>query len=143
MAPERSAPGPFHFRDGCVASNASGGSAPINFVGTLLESGGKTAKGGSEHRPHQDRKSAALEFVVDEKLNVARPLISRVKCPAVLHALERAIEVFNQNLQVNPVERDTTGKGLTDDLVGDFHVGNQDRIAVFLGTAFYRQSTAQ
>src|SRR5215468_9573061 len=106
----------------------SGGSAAINFVGTLLESGRKPAKGGIEHRSHEGRKSAAPEFVVDEKLNVARPIINRIKCPAVLHAPERTIEVFNQNIQMSSVERDATGKRLADDLVGDFHVGDHDRI---------------
>src|SRR6202008_4999615 len=103
--PGASGPGPFRY--GCVASNSSGGSTAINFVGTLLESHRKPAKGGIEHRSHQGRKCAAPEFVVDEKFNVARPLIKRVKCPAILHALERAVEVFNQNLQMSPVDRDT------------------------------------
>lgn len=111
-------------------------------VSALLESGRKAAKGGVEHRPHQDGKRATPEFVVDEKFDIARPLFNWIKGPAVLHALKRAIEVFDQDLEIGPVERDATGKGLADDLVGDFHVRDQDRIAVFLGAASYSQRTA-
>src|SRR4029077_1453385 len=142
-APERSAPGPFHFRDGRVASNSSGGSAAINFVGTLLECDCKAAESGIEHRTHQSRKRTAFEFIVDKKVNVARAFTSRIKYPAILHALERAIEVFDQNLEVCPVERDAAGKCLADDLVGDLHVGNQDRVAVLFRAAFYSEGAAQ
>src|SRR5690348_8909954 len=91
-------PGGFR-RGGSIPPGSSGGSAAVNFIGALLESDRKTAKGGVEHRSHQGRKSAAPEFVVDEKFNVTRPLFDRIKGPAILHALERAIEVFDQDLQ--------------------------------------------
>ena len=47
------------------------------------------------------------------------------KRPAVLEMAERAFEIFDQNLQLGPVERDAAAKRLVHQLVGDGHVGDE------------------
>src|ERR1043165_4487359 len=99
--------------------------SPINFVGTALERLGKAPESGLEHRAHQHGEHAAAKFVGDEELYLAGPLPERVKVPAVLHAAERAAQVFDQDLPVRLVERHTRREGLVDDLVGHRHLGDR------------------
>ena len=49
----------------------SGGLAPVDLVGALLEGRGEAAERGVEHRAHQQAERAAAELVVDEELDLA------------------------------------------------------------------------
>ena len=61
--------------------------------------------------------------------------------PAVLHVLERAIEVLDQDCEIRPIERDAAGEGLADNLVGNRHVGDQhgDALAFVGGAAHFQR----
>src|ERR1044072_1983146 len=84
----------------------------ISLVGTALEGLGEAPERGVKHRAHQHRKHAALEFVRDEELDIAKVIADRVEIPAVLHAAERDVQIFDHDVEVRPVERDTAGEGL-------------------------------
>ena len=98
----------------------------------------------SNMRAHQQRQSAALEFVVDEKFDLASLLAGGVKGPAVLHAAKGPVEIFDQDLEVGPIERGAAGEGLADHLVGNRHGGDHDGDALaFLGAAAHAHAVAQ
>src|ERR1051326_749419 len=85
---------------------------PVNLIGALLEGRGEAPEGDVEHAAHQHAKHSALELVVDEKLDVACLFVGGLEPPAVLHAAERTLQIFDQDLQLGPVERDAAAEGL-------------------------------
>src|SRR5262249_28060819 len=75
---------------GETAASAAGLSAlPINLIRSLLERCREPCKGSVEHRAHQQRQHAALEFVSQEEADVAFGFGLRLKGPAVFKAGER------------------------------------------------------
>src|ERR1700722_5931400 len=66
---------------------------PVHDIRALLERRRKTRKGCIEHRAHQDRQHPALEFVGDEKPDVAGSLALRLKRPAVFQIGERPPQI--------------------------------------------------
>src|SRR5882757_7699208 len=100
-----------------LARNArSSDLAAVDLIGALLEGRGETPESCVEHRAHQHAKHAALELIVDEELDVAGRLARRFERPVVLHAAERALQIFDQDLQLGSVERDTATEGLAHQL---------------------------
>ena len=69
---------------------------------------------------------AAAELVVDEELDLAGLLAGRPEGPAVLHVAERPLQIFDQDLQLRPVERDAAAKALAHQLERHRHVGDDD-----------------
>src|ERR1043165_7922397 len=111
----------------CPPYNSRIARPPVHLVGTALESERKSPERGIEHRAHQHREHAALEFIGDEVLHVAKLLAGGVEGPAVLHSAERAVQILDEYLQVGAIERDPAGEGLAQNLVGNGHIGN-DRL---------------
>src|SRR5258705_12883649 len=93
---------------------------------------GEAAKRDIKHGAHQDSENPAAELVVDVELDVAEPLAGRVEGPAIFEVAEWSFEVFDQDLQVGPVERHPAGKRLAHQLVGDRHVRDDNLDALWL-----------
>src|SRR5579875_1944212 len=90
--------------------------AAVNLVSPLFERASHAAEDSIEDCAGQHGKGAAAEFVVDEKFDLAGRLAPRMECPAVLHAAERAVEVFDANGQILSIQRDAAGEALVDEL---------------------------
>src|SRR5262249_53407917 len=68
--------------------------------------------------------------------DLACVLTLRMKGPAVFKPAERALQIFDQDLQIGPVERDAAGKGFAYEPVSDGHVSDEDLDAFRLGDPF-------
>src|ERR1700682_3768951 len=77
----------------------------VNRIGALSERRRKALKRRVEHRAHQHRQHPALEFVSEEKPNIACAVRLRLERPAVLEVAERPLQVFDENFQIWTVER--------------------------------------
>jgi hypothetical protein len=49
-----------------------------------------------------------------------------------MHALEGAVEILDDNIQIFPVQCDAAGERLANDLVGDGHIGDEHYFSVVL-----------
>src|SRR5438876_9186347 len=107
----------------------------VNHIGALLEGGRKPRKGCVEHRAHQDRQHAALEFIGEEESDVAGVVAFRLEGPAILQTAERPLQIFDQDFQVGLVQRYLTGEGLPHQLERHGHVGHHDLSAIRLRDA--------
>ena len=67
----------------------------VNRVGALLEGLGKHPESPVEHRAHQGTENAALEFVVDEKVDRTTARARVFETPAIVEIFERAIDIFD------------------------------------------------
>ena len=105
---------------------------PVNHVGALFERGGKTLERGVEHRAHQHRQHPALEFVGEEKPDVAVGFGFGLEGPAVLEIAERPLQILDHDLQVGAVQRHPAGEGFPHQLERYRHVGDHDLGAVRL-----------
>src|ERR1700686_1568817 len=82
----------------------------IDLIGAALEGRGEATEGGVKNAAHQQAEGAAAKLVSDEKFHLAGALARGAKAPAVVHALERAFEIFDQDFGLRPVERDAAGE---------------------------------
>ena len=98
----------------------------IDLIGAALEGRGKAPKCGVENAAHEQAKGAAAELVDDEKFYIASALAGGAEAPAIVHALERAFEIFDQDFALRPVERDAAGEGFAHEFIGNRHVGDDD-----------------
>ena len=69
----------------------------------------------------------------------AAACLDRMELPAVFHAAERAVEIFDQDLAMVAFECHPAGKGFLDQLVGDRHFGDDDLAAAILGAPQHPQ----
>ena len=64
--------------------------------------------------------------------------------PDVLEAAERPVDIFDENFQPRPVERDAAGEFFVDRAIADFHVRDQNLDAVVVhAPAAHAQRLAQ
>ena len=87
-----------------------GALARVDLVGAPLECHGEVAEGGVEHRAHDQLERPALELVGDEEFHFAGGLARGAKAPAIVHALEWAFEIFDQNFEAVELSRRITGE---------------------------------
>ncbi len=98
----------------------------IDRVCPAFEGNGKTAERHFEHRAHEQAQGPAPELVRNEEFHFAGSLAGCMKGPAVFQPAERAFQIFDQDLEIGPVERHPAGKGFANELVCDRHVCDQD-----------------
>src|SRR5579862_9501547 len=98
----------------------------VYLIRSAFEGGSEAAECRVEHCAHEHAKGAAAEFIGYEKFDFARALTLGPKGPAIVHFLERAFEIFNQDFKLLRIERDATGKGFADKFVGNGHIGDDD-----------------
>src|ERR1700704_6543054 len=102
----------------------------VNRIGALFERRRKALKRRVEHRAHQHRQHPALEFVSEEKSDIACAVRLRLERPAVLEVAERPLQVFDENFQIGTVERPPAGEGFAHQLERNRHIRDHDLGAV-------------
>ena len=89
--------------------------APVDLVGARFEGGGEFAERSVEHRAHQRAEQAAAKLVGDEELDRREARLRGVaEIPDVLEAAERPVDIFDEDFQPRPVERDAAGELFAD-----------------------------
>src|SRR5262245_10669264 len=68
---------------------------PIHKIGTLLERIRKHAEGTVEHRSHHRAENTALEFVVDEKVDISAAMPGFIEPPGIAEIAKRTVEIFH------------------------------------------------
>src|SRR5579862_2300452 len=109
--------------------------AAVDLVGAPFEGGGEAAERGVEHAAHHHGERAAAEFVGEKELDIAGIIAGRNETPAIVHAAERAFEIFDQDAKLRAVERHPAGEGLANESIRYGHVGDDDFLALAVRTA--------